>query len=203
MQKWLSQAVPRSLTEDTLLLDVMNDFTKEWIINNYKEPIEAFLKSQFNRPMTLDVEIRPDLANKEEDLFPGHGAAAPKAKEPLIPKKGPRQDFLPTCLLNTSLKTSSSAIPIALPMPLQKPLPKRRPRSITRFSLQRFRTWQDAPHECHRQQDSPGPSGNEDPYTSSETFTNELINSIQNNATEAFRNKYRNIDVLLIDDIQF
>ena len=43
--------------------------------------------------MTLDVEIRPDLANKEEDLFPGHGAAAPKAKEPLIPKKGPRQDF--------------------------------------------------------------------------------------------------------------
>lgn len=40
-------------------------------------------------------------------------------------------------------------------------------------------------------------------YTSSETFTNELINSIQNNATEAFRNKYRNIDVLLIDDIQF
>ena len=55
-KKWLSQAVPRSLTEDTLLLDVMNDFTKEWIINNYKEPIEAFLKSQFNRPMTLDVE---------------------------------------------------------------------------------------------------------------------------------------------------
>lgn len=68
-KKWLSQAVPRSLTEDTLLLDVMNDFTKEWIINNYKEPIEAFLKSQFNRPMTLDVEIRPDLANKEENLF--------------------------------------------------------------------------------------------------------------------------------------
>ena len=31
-------------------------------------------------------------------------------------------------------------------------------------------------------------------YTSSETFTNELINSIQNNATEAFRNKYRNIE---------
>ena len=36
--------------------------------------------------MTLDVEIRPDLANKEEDLFPGHGAAAPKAKEPSFPK---------------------------------------------------------------------------------------------------------------------
>ena len=40
-------------------------------------------------------------------------------------------------------------------------------------------------------------------YTSSEVFTNELIGAIQSNKTEAFRNKYRNIDVLLIDDIQF
>ncbi len=40
-------------------------------------------------------------------------------------------------------------------------------------------------------------------YTTSEKFTNELINAIQNNTTEEFRNKYRNIDVLLIDDIQF
>lgn len=86
MQKWLSQAVPRSLTEDTLLLDVMNDFTKEWIINNYKEPIEAFLKSQFNRPMTLDVEIRPDLANKEEDLFLDTGLQHPKQRSPSFPK---------------------------------------------------------------------------------------------------------------------
>lgn len=40
-------------------------------------------------------------------------------------------------------------------------------------------------------------------YVTSETFTNELILSIQNNKNEEFRNKYRNIDVLLIDDIQF
>ena len=40
-------------------------------------------------------------------------------------------------------------------------------------------------------------------YLSSEKFTNEFINSIQYNKTEEFRNKYRNVDVLLIDDIQF
>lgn len=40
-------------------------------------------------------------------------------------------------------------------------------------------------------------------YVSSETFVNELINSIKDDETEQFRNRYRNIDVLLIDDIQF
>ncbi|MFB9860040.1 chromosomal replication initiator protein DnaA [Salinicoccus siamensis] len=40
-------------------------------------------------------------------------------------------------------------------------------------------------------------------YLSSEKFTNEFINSIRDNKTEEFRNRYRNVDVLLIDDIQF
>ncbi|RBP62115.1 chromosomal replication initiator protein DnaA [Alkalibaculum bacchi] len=40
-------------------------------------------------------------------------------------------------------------------------------------------------------------------YVSCETFTNEFIDSIQNRTNVSFRNKYRNVDVLLIDDIQF
>ncbi|WP_332634398.1 chromosomal replication initiator protein DnaA [Halalkalibacter flavus] len=40
-------------------------------------------------------------------------------------------------------------------------------------------------------------------YLSSEKFTNEFINSIRDNKAVNFRNKYRNVDVLLIDDIQF
>ena len=40
-------------------------------------------------------------------------------------------------------------------------------------------------------------------YISSETFTNELINSIRDDRNNEFRGKYRNVDVLLIDDIQF
>ncbi len=40
-------------------------------------------------------------------------------------------------------------------------------------------------------------------YVSSERFTNELVNAIKDDTNEEFRFKYRNIDVLLIDDIQF
>ena len=40
-------------------------------------------------------------------------------------------------------------------------------------------------------------------YVTSEKFTNELINSIREYRNEEFRNKYRNVDVLLVDDIQF
>jgi chromosomal replication initiator protein len=40
-------------------------------------------------------------------------------------------------------------------------------------------------------------------YVTSEKFTNQLINAIKDNTNEAFRNCYRNVDVLLIDDIQF
>ncbi len=40
-------------------------------------------------------------------------------------------------------------------------------------------------------------------YVSSEQFTNELIGAIRSQSTEEFRNKYRQVDILLIDDIQF
>ena len=40
-------------------------------------------------------------------------------------------------------------------------------------------------------------------YVTSEQFTNEFINCLRDNKVEQFRTKYRNIDVLLIDDIQF
>ena len=40
-------------------------------------------------------------------------------------------------------------------------------------------------------------------YVTSESFTNQLINALKDQSTDKFREKYRNIDVLLIDDIQF
>jgi len=40
-------------------------------------------------------------------------------------------------------------------------------------------------------------------YAPAETFTNELVNAIRTRTTDAFRNKYRTLDVFLVDDVQF
>jgi len=40
-------------------------------------------------------------------------------------------------------------------------------------------------------------------YVTSEAFTNDFINAIQTNQTEEFRQEYRNVDILMVDDIQF
>lgn len=40
-------------------------------------------------------------------------------------------------------------------------------------------------------------------YITSENFTNELISAIQQNRNVEFRNRFRNVDILMVDDIQF
>ena len=49
----------------------------------------------------------------------------------------------------------------------------------------------------------PAPQGLNILYISAETFTNEMINAIRTRTNDSFRAKYRNLDVLLIDDVQF
>jgi chromosomal replication initiator protein len=58
-------------------------------------------------------------------------------------------------------------------------------------------------HLLHALGQHPSVRGKHVLYVSSETFTNELINAIRNQTTPEFRRVYREVDVLLIDDIQF
>jgi chromosomal replication initiator protein len=58
-------------------------------------------------------------------------------------------------------------------------------------------------HLMHAIAHAVAPKGGRTLYITSETFTNEIVNAIRYRTTEEFRAKYRSVDVLLVDDVQF
>ncbi|MBA3825556.1 MAG: chromosomal replication initiator protein DnaA, partial [Ktedonobacterales bacterium] len=58
-------------------------------------------------------------------------------------------------------------------------------------------------HLMHAIAHAVAPAGSRTLYVTSETFTNEIVNAIRYRTTEEFRAKYRSVDVLLVDDVQF
>ena len=154
--------------------------------------------------MTLDVEIRPDLANKRRGSFSWTRGCSTQSKGAPHSQKGPRQDFSSNLspkyvFENFVIGNSNRFAHAASKAVAEAPAKVYNPLFLYSDSgLGKTHLMNAIGNKIH--QDHPEMKIL---YTSSETFTNELINSIQNNATEAFRNKYRNIDVLLIDDIQF
>ena len=69
--------------------------------------------------------------------------------------------------------------------------------------LRRRRHGQDPPDARHRPRREAPAAARLDRYISGEKFTNEMINSVRYDKMTTFRDKFRNVDVLLIDDIQF
>jgi chromosomal replication initiator protein len=86
-------------------------------------------------------------------------------------------------------------------MPPARQLPKTQPGLTTRFSSIVGLVW--AKPICSTPWQRVCSRENRLLYVSSEEFTNDLVHAIRTKTTTAFREKYREVDVLLIDDIQF
>jgi chromosomal replication initiator protein len=103
----------------------------------------------------------------------------------------------------TPLNRSSSATTTISPMPPRWPSPRRPANPTIRFFFTAASAWarricsMPSASTCRQQK------GRARRLCSSEKFTNEYIDGIQNNQLAKFRKKYRQTDVLLIDDIQF
>ncbi|MFT8395024.1 chromosomal replication initiator protein DnaA [Propionibacterium sp.] len=218
-----------TIHESTVMIAVPNEFTRERIETKLRTEIEEVLSDFFSRPMRLAITIEPDL---ELDLrpaeHPGRDGPDPAPAE-FIPR-----DDAPTPLRpqDAVLTPGPSAAPTAVKGG-NDDQGRLNPRytfdnfvigSSNRFAHAAAVAVAEAPGKAYNPLMIYGESGLGKThllhalghyvrdyyrevhvkYVSTEEMTNEFINAVSENRTNAFRRKYRDdVDVLLIDDIQF
>ena len=204
---WLDPAHPRTLTEDSLSLDVPNNYTKTTIQERFLPIMEESLSQICGRPMKILMEVM-EPPKVEQTLFPESTPPAPPASAPVTAapaRPAPAvQEFdshlSPKYTFDNFIRGKSNEEAFNFSMGVAN-APAKSYNPLFLYSdpgLGKTHLMNAIGNYIHQKFPQMKIL-----YTSSETFTNELIGAIQHNTNEAFRNKYRNIDVLLIDDIQF
>ena len=200
--RWLEPSIPLQLDADTLTLGVSNKFSKDRIEGEFLALLESDLSRVLDRPMHVSITIIPH-DKKEGNLF--EEASIPNLTPPDVTRKdqnaqtfssnlSPKYVFENFVIGNSNRFAYAAASNVAeAPAKSYNPLFLYSNSGLGKTHL--MNAIGNRIHKNHPEMKIL--------YISSETFTNELINSIQNNTMEKFRTKYRNIDVLLIDDIQF
>ena len=205
--RWLKKALPKTQTEDTLFLEVANNFIKDWIQNNYKELLEGHLTQLAKRPMHFTIQVKPEEGAEQpaktvEKSAPEPVTTAPrqipsqsaKPEEEWQSNLSPKYEFENFIVGKSNEMAHAAAIAVAEnPSDVYNPFFLYSDSGMGKTHL--MNAIGNRIHKNHPEMKIL--------YTTSEAFTNDLIESIAKNQTEANRNKYRNIDVLIIDDIQF
>ncbi|MFW6377235.1 MAG: chromosomal replication initiator protein DnaA [bacterium] len=197
---WFSEAKPVKLDENNrLLIEVPNDFIKDWLENRYLDLISEIIFKLTNnkwQPLFLTSEELADLKNKASTL-------KLKKKDIITNKNEVKKDFKclnPKYTFDTFVVGNSNRFAHAASLAVaEAPAKAYNPLFIYGdVGLGKTHLMQAIAHFIlEHTPDS------KVMYVSSETFTNELINAIKDDSTIEFREKYRNIDILLVDDIQF
>lgn len=193
-ENWFSQARFLSLTEEFLTLEVPNNFFKDWLYDHFKEVLEKTTHGLTGKKIPVRFEVR----QKKEDLVVKE---VPKVKEPEV-LSTKKQDFYlnPKYTFEGFVVGASNRFAHAASLAVaQSPAKAYNPLFIYGgVGLGKTHLIQAIGNYIFQTNSSLRIF-----YSSSENFTNELINSIQNRTTLKFREKYRNVDVLLIDDVHF
>ena len=187
---FFKQIKPLKLHLNTLILLVPNDFTKGILEDRYLNLIESSVNQlslkKYNVKFILNEEEIKGLGNQdnEEDE---------KTKKN-YPNLNPKYTFDTFVIGNSNRFAHAACVAVAeAPARAYNPL-----FLYGGVGLGKTHLMHAIGHHIMDQKKDPKVV-----YVSSEKFTNELINSIKDDRNEEFRNKYRNVDVLLIDDIQF
>ncbi|HEX6920957.1 MAG TPA: chromosomal replication initiator protein DnaA [Actinomycetes bacterium] len=211
---------------DTALLSVPNEFAKDVIEQRLRHVVTAILAEQLGRDVRIAVVVDPSLEHEPADVVPASPAAGttsaaaggdppePEDPSPFRPtvghagtgrEPGPRRESEPTrlnprYLFETFVIGSSNRFAHAAAVAVaEAPAKAYNPLFIYGDSgLGKTHLLHAIGHY--------GMSlygGVRVRYVSSEEFTNDFINSIRDGRADGFRRRYRDVDILLVDDIQF
>ncbi|WP_226038300.1 chromosomal replication initiator protein DnaA [Aquibacillus saliphilus] len=194
---WLKNTTADSLEDDTLVISAPNEFARDWLESRYTNLISdalfevtgAKLKIKFVIPETeSEINETKPIVKKVTNVRDNRNGESPKS---MLNDKYTFDTFV-IGSGNRFAHAASLAVAEA-PAKAYNPLFIYGGVGLGKTHLM---------HAIGHYVTDHNPSAKV-VYLSSEKFTNEFINSIRDNKAVNFRNKYRSVDVLLIDDIQF
>ena len=187
---WLKTIIPISISDNNIVLAAPNDFTKGILEGRYLNLIKNAIKEVTQK----EYSIRFIIPGEEQSSTIGQSVIQENQDNNQRAQLNPKYSFSTFVIGNSNRFAHAASLAVA-----EAPAQAYNPLFIYGgVGLGKTHLMHAIGHYILSQ--SPDTKV---VYVSSEKFTNELINSIREYRNEEFRNKYRNVDVLLVDDIQF
>lgn len=210
---WIKSTIPLSLTDTTMEIGTPKQFIKDWLETRYTGVIQNTVQFVTQKHITirfvnLDMDEQPAAVKQPEPPQAQVYEEAPPKKAVELPKThtpkpvveetastlNPKYTFESFVIGNSNRFAHAASLAVAeVPAKVYNPF-----FIYGGVGLGKTHLMHAIGHRIIQQY-----ANTKVLYISSEKFTNDLINSIRDGNPESFRQRYRNIDVLLIDDIQF
>lgn len=193
-ETWLSTLQVSEKDSSTLIVETPDEFFKNWIVDHYLALMQDTLSGFAGHPVAVEFSINPQLLSKTAQTK--LTSLEKNFERPEKQSVGLNSRFTFENFVIGSSNRFACAASMAV---AESPAKAYNPLFIYgQVGLGKTHLMQAITQKIHQLHPDLKIC-----YISSEKFTNELIESIRNRTTTNFRQKYRHIDVLLIDDIHF